>query len=234
MQALRDHMSTTMLPLVLSNPSVAATFRVHFEDGYGAWRSERGERYASMEAYELMLRAMQALPEEQDTDEKRAALRAWLPPPSALLSMAELECTWRAEASAHPVLLAALLYGERLGEWSITAEVVAAVLRFEPFAPLLRTEAFRLLGRAHAALGDRAAACEHAESAAYEAAKAGYRWLEMLALRDLCLAWDEGSDKAAAATRLRGVVAQLVTAPDELAVVLGKELLPLVGLSCEQ
>ena len=43
-------------------------------------------------------------------------------------------------------------------------EVAEGVLRIEAFNPLLRTEAWRLLGRARAELGERAAAWEGAVS----------------------------------------------------------------------
>ena len=64
-------------------------------------------------------------------------------------------------------------------------EVAEGVLNIEKFNPMLRTAAYRLLGQAHWALSQSAAACAAAERAVAEAATAGYVWLEMLSLRDL-------------------------------------------------
>ena len=54
------------------------------------------------------------------------------------------------------------------------------------------SEAYRLLGRAKAELGERQAACDAAERAVAQAAGAQYAWLEMLSLLDL-LSWSEES-----------------------------------------
>ena len=58
-------------------------------------------------------------------------------------------------------------------------------MELEPFNPHIRTEALRLLSKAHLRLGDYDAACRAAEHAATDAANAECWWLEMLALRDL-------------------------------------------------
>ena len=85
---------------------------------------------------------------------------AALPPPAELLRVAEYECDWRGQTMLHPAILCAQLYGERLGEWQVAVEVMEGLLQIEAFNPYLRCEAYRLLGRARAALGQRAAACE--------------------------------------------------------------------------
>ena len=130
---------------------------------------------------------------------------------------------WRAYASgaAHPSLLCARLHGERLGNWQATADVAEGVLQIEAFNPLLRCEAYRLLGRARSELGQRAKACEAAEAAAAEAALARYVWLEMLSLRDL-LRWCEASEAERARHRLAGVVQRMAATPEELINVLGE------------
>ena len=51
-------------------------------------------------------------------------------------------------------MLCARLQGERLGRWDLTVEVAEGVLQIKEFCPLLRTEAWRLLGRARAELGE--------------------------------------------------------------------------------
>ena len=51
------------------------------------------------------------------------------------------------------------------------------MLAIEAFNPLLRCEAYRLLGRARAELGQREKACEALEAAVAEAVKAKYVWV---------------------------------------------------------
>ena len=94
----------------------------------------------------------------------------------------------------------------------------------EAVNPMLRTAALRLLGRAHAALGAQAAACEAAERAAGEAAKANYVWVEMLALADL-LKWCLADEAESVRSRLRGVVQRMVVSDEDLAEVLGDGVL---------
>merc|ERR1711938_386293 len=110
---------------------------------------------------------------------------------------------WRAcgGGEAHPSLLLARLRGERLGEWRATAEAADGVLAIEAFNALLRTEAYRLLGRARHALGEGGAACEAAEAAAAEAAAGRYVWLQLLSLRDLLL-WGEAGAAESVRSRL--------------------------------
>ena len=152
-----------------------------------------------------------------------------------LLHLTEYEVGWRAQlmGANQPGLLCARLYGERLGDWSSCAEIAKGVLSIEPFNPLLRAEATRLLGRAHFALGAQAAACEAAERAAAEAAKAKYGWFEMLALADL-VKWSEAGEKEGVRVRLRSVTERLVASEEELAEVLGEgEFMVDVGLAPE-
>ena len=121
-------------------------------------------------------------------------------------------------------MLCARLHGERLGDWSVAVEVAAGVLRIEQFNPFLRTEALRLLARAHAALGDGAEACHSAELAVEEAARAKYAWLEMMALADLLACCPQGEAEGARA-RLRAVAGRLAATADELRGVLGDGVL---------
>ena len=77
-------------------------------------------------------------------------------------------------------------------------------------------EAYRLLGRAHHALGARAAACEAADKAAAEAATARYVWLEFMSLRDL-LRWSEaGAQAEGVCERIHGVARRLVVSQTEI------------------
>jgi len=129
-----------------------------------------------------------------------------------------------AEGAQKPALLCARLHGERLGDWKVAVEVAEGLLHMEQFHPLLRAEAYRLLGRAKAELGERAAACEAAECAAAEAARAKYVWLEMLSLRDL-LKWSEVAEAAGVRERLRSVAEQMVASSAELTEVFGEGVL---------
>ena len=161
--------------------------------------------------------------QEEDTESSRAILREWLPPPDELLRISEYECAWRAKplGAADPALLCARLHGERLGTWATAAEVAEGVLTIEQFNPLLRTEAYRLLGRARHALGEIPAAAAAAECAAAEAAGARYVWLEMLALRDQLL-WCEAGAAEGVQSRLSALVGRAAASAEEVAAVLGE------------
>ena len=143
-----------------------------------------------------------------------------------MLRITEYECAWRCHTigANHPALLCARLHGERLGRWEDTAEVAEGVLRIEEFNPLLRTEAHRLLGRARAELGQRAAACEAAEQAVAEAAKARYVFLEVLSLRDL-VRWCEAGAAEGVRSRLRAATGRMTATAEEVAAVLGERVL---------
>ena len=103
-------------------------------------------------------------------------------------------------------------------------DLPGSALRVEPFSPLARSDACRLLGSAHHALGARAAACAAAERAAAEAARGQVVWLEMLSLRDL-LSWCEASEREGVQARAQGVASRLVASREELVAVLGEGLL---------
>ena len=124
---------------------------------------------------------------------------------------------WRgfSYGASHPAVLCARLHGERLGAWDVAADVAEGVLSIESFHPLLRIEAHRLLGRAHAAQGRAGMAREAAERAADEAADARYAWLEAMSLGD-ALKWCGASEAQDIRKRLRGVAARLSASLKEL------------------
>ena len=101
-------------------------------------------------------------------------------------------------------ILFAKLHGERLGDWAAAIEVAEGVLGLEQFQPLLRAEAHRLLGRAHAALGNKAEAKGAVERALPEFKAGQYVWLERMALRDLERVCEAAEAKEVQA-RLQGV-----------------------------
>ena len=193
---------------------------------FGTWETPDGRFCFSVDTWVLHGRALAALLED-DTEASRAALRAWLPPPAELLRIAHRELFWLCfwATANHPALLCARLHGERaVGGWEAAAEVADGVLRIEAFNKGLRTEALRLLGRAHAELGKRALAAETALLAAAEAAGAQLGWLEMLALRD-ALQWCVDGDRQGVRSRLRGVTARLAASEEELSSMLGEGIL---------
>ena len=64
--------------------------------------------------------------------------------------------------------------------------VAEAVLGISRFNVPNRVDAFRLLARCRAATGQQQAACAALEMAAEEAHRAGYEWLQLLALCAIC------------------------------------------------
>ena len=210
LDSLREFMAHSLFGACLEDEGFRTGFSRVWEGLFG-WRTEDGHCHSTLDTFLMMVRGLAALLDE-NTDASRAALREWLPPPAELLRITEYECFWRTHTlgAIHPALLCARLHGERLGGWAVTVEVAEGVLSAEQFNPLLRTEALRLLGRAHAALGRRGEACAAAERAVAEAAGAQYVWLELLSLRDL-LEWSEDADAAGVRSRLAVVEGRLVS-----------------------
>ena len=223
LNTLRELMTNSMMGSALDNEAARNGLVALLQAPGFNWKTEGGFCQFTPDTIVLLARSLVALGEE-DNDASRAALRAWLPPPAKLLYIAEHETMWLAliAAPVNPALLCARLHGERLGDWKAAVEVAEGVLRLEEFNLVVRIEAHRLLGRAKAELGDRAAACEAAEGAAAEAARAKCGWLEMLSLRDL-LQRCETVMAEGVRSRLRGVVAKLAASADELVGVLGAE-----------
>jgi hypothetical protein len=222
---LRELLSHSLIGAALDDEAVRSGLASFWHSTYG-WTTSDGHCCGTANTFLLIVRGLTALVEEESNDARRSALREWLPPPAELLRITEYECFWRACGcgAAHPALLCARLHGERLGGWEAAVEVAEGVLRIEQFNPLLRTEACRLLGCAQAALGQRVAACEAAEGAAAEAAKARYAWLETTSLADL-LRWSEGSEAEGVRSRVRAVAGRLVASADDLVGVVGEGVL---------
>ena len=222
-ELLRELMANSLLGRVLADEAILAGLASFHKGAFGAWTTEDGHKHSTLDTTLLVVRCAFTLLEEGET---AATLQAWLPPPAELLRITEYECAWRSHSigANHPALLCARLHGERLGRWEDTAEVAEGVLRIEEFNPLLRTEAHRLLGRARAELGQRAAACEAAEQAVAEAAKARYVFLEVLSLRDL-VRWCEAGAAEGARSRLRAATGRMAATAEEVAAVLGEGVL---------
>ena len=227
MATLREFMANSITGALVDDEAMRADVVASMFDTnpFCTWKTEDGHCHSTMDSFMLIVRGLKALLEE-DTDASRTALRAWLPPPAELLRIAEYEVAFRAISygAQHPSLLCARLGGERLGDWAAAVEVAEGVLAIEAFQPVLRTEALRLLGRAHDALGAQAAACEAVERAVAEAATAKYVWFEMLALADL-LKWCAPGETEGVRSRLRGVAARLAASKEELVGVLGEGVL---------
>lgn len=222
-ETLRDYVANSIFGHLLNDEVAKVTLTSFYQVPYCTWKSDDGHCHSTLDTYWLVVRGVMALLEE-DTEESRAALRAWLPPAAELLRVAEYEANWRAGAfgAQHPALLCARLQGERFGDWAVAAELAEGVLAIESFQPLLRIEAQRLLGCARYALGERQAACTAAEEARAEVVGAKYVWLEMKALRDLLLWCEEGEAKGVR-SRLREVAGRTAeSSAGELARVLGE------------
>ena len=222
MATLREFMANSMIGKVLEDEKYRAALASVWNGGLlGQLKTEDGHYHSACETFLLLVRGIFVLLDENAT---AAALREWLPPPAELLRIAEHELAWRGficGPGINPALLCARLHGERLGDWKATAEVAEGVLKIEEFNPLLRTEACRLLGRARHELGERKAACEAAEAARAEAAKARYVWLELMSLRDL-LRWSDAADAEGVRSRLSSVAGRMAASAEELAGVLGE------------
>ena len=197
---------------------------------WGAWAHD-GHVHSTQASWTLILRGVAASLEAGTGAAGLAGLRAWLPPLDELLAIAEHEDAFRthAYAAVHPALLCAALHGERLGDWSVAVAVATRLVQLEPFNPLLRTEALRLLCKAQRHLREYGAACDAAERAASDAAHAGCHWLEMLALRDLlrCRRLADrgrGAEEAALWSQLVRCVERLRATPEELAPLMGEDL----------
>ena len=118
-------------------------------------------------------------------DPSVAAALEWLPPPAALLALADAEKAWDVfmNGQQHPTLLCALLYA-RLARWEVAAEIAEGLTQ-RLQQPLTRIEAWQLLARARAALTGPSDAHAPLLSAIAEAKAVGYLWLELLATHDL-------------------------------------------------
>ncbi len=221
-EMLRELMAHSLLGQVLTDEAAQAGLASFWKGGFGSWRTEDGHCHSSLETCLLVVRCVSVLVEEGGAAD---TLESWLPLPAALLRITENEGAWRcfSVGENHPALLCARLHGERLGRWDVAAEVAEGVLGIEEFHPLLRTEAYRLLGRARAEQGQRAAACEAAERAATEAAEARYVFLELLSLRDL-ERWSEGGEVEGVRSRLDAVAGRMAATSEEVAGVLGEGL----------
>ena len=225
LQNLRDFLGNSLAGALVSDEAIGTSFKSALEENLFSWKTDEGYRAFGLDADMLIIRSLMALL-EQDTDASRSAIREWLPSSAELLHVAEFATIYMAYlmGASHPALLCSRLYGERLGNWNVTAEVMEGILRIEQFNPILRTEAHRLLGRAKAELGDSAAACEAAELAVAEAAGAKYLWLEMLSLRDL-LKWSDADKEAGVRARLHAVIGRMSASAEELAALLGEGVL---------
>ena len=104
--------------------------------------------------------------------------------------------------AAHPALLCAALYGNRLRAWKDAETIAEGILEIEPLGigdrqdegggaggfgvePLARIEAWRLLARCRGAQGNEAGACEALECAVSESQTVGFLWMEAHSLKNL-------------------------------------------------
>ena len=225
LDGLRDLLTHSLLGAVLKDETTRTGAAGIYSGPFG-WKTEDGYCHVNIDSFLLAVRGMAAMLEEESTAASHAALHSWLPTPAELLRIAEYEVGWLCfcVGTTHPALLCARLHGERLGNWNATVEVAEGLLRIEEFNPVFRTEALRLLGRAKAKLGERAAACKATEDAVAEAVGAKYVWLEMLSLHDL-LQWSQPGAVEGVRARLRAVVSRMSASSEELTGILGEGVL---------
>ena len=195
---LREFMANSLTGAALHDEGIREGIKSWFQGAFAGWRTDDGYSLSTYDTWMLLVRAV-AAQLEANTEANRAALREWLPPPDDLLHIAEFECGWRGHTLSGVMmpLLLAKLHGERLGDWAAATRVAEGVLDIEQLNPMLRSEAQRLLARAHAALGDKVEACRAVERAVADAKLGRYIWIEMLATRDLAQLCDAGDVKAA-------------------------------------
>jgi hypothetical protein len=172
-----------------------------------SYTSESTYLVVSLWIGKLMPRALAAVLDESSTDAD--ALRAWLPRPDELIRLAhtELVCGFYPSGAAHPALLCATLYADRLGDADAAAKIVEqGVLAVQGLGtaahrggmnPLTRIEAWRLLARCRGLRGDGAGALEALECALSESQAVEFVWMELKSLEDM-LRWTDGD---VAATR---------------------------------
>ena len=231
-ELVRSFMKLSLVQLLLTDTTTLSGFWAQ----WGAWETN-GHVHSTRATWLLIIKSVGSMLEEA-TETSDAALRDWLPPVPELLCIAEFHDAYRTHAygQMHPSLLCAELHGSRLGDWQVAVTVATRLLELQPAAdgeainPLLRVAALRLLCKANWKLGQREEACTAAERAADTAANAQCWWLEMLAMRDLLRVRGDGENcvseevARAEATRLVRVTGRLAASAEELAAVLGDDV----------
>ena len=212
MGMVRELIPHTWMGMALRDPLVASEMEETVL-GFISWQDPDGYCFWRVETLMLQARALAAVVDDGEVDVE--ALRAWLPRVDDLMYITEHEfhsCLWQSGAT-HPALLCATLYATHLGAWDDAEAVVKGVLAIPPLGdgkgfgmqPLVRIEAWRLLGRCRGACGDTAGAWEALEHAASESRAVGYVWMEAASLRDM-LEWVEGdAEKASVHMRIAAV-----------------------------
>ena len=213
MGMVRELIPHTWMGMALRDPLVASEMEKSVLDWMVSWQGPDGYRFWRVETLMLQARALAAVVDDGEVDVE--ALRAWLPRVDDRMYITEHEfhsCLWQSGAT-HPALLCATLYATHLGAWDDAEAVVKGVLAIPPLGdgkgfgmqPLVRIEAWRLLGRCRGACGDTAGAWEALEHAASESRAVGYVWMEAASLRDM-LEWVEGdAEKASVHMRIAAV-----------------------------
>ena len=162
-----------------------------------------GAKHASWsaESAALISRATGALLLPDASPAMQAAAE-WLPPPQALVRIAEEECLWDTYLCGvqHPALACALLYA-KLRRWDEAAAVASGLLKLVN-QPLVRIESSRLLARCQQANGQQKRASSHLRSAADDARRAHYVLLELLIRRELLQLEPKDAEAAAACEAL--------------------------------
>jgi hypothetical protein len=121
---LSEFMAHSLTGSALHDADIREGIKSWFQGAFAGWRTDDGYSLSTYDTWMLLVRAVAALLEDT-TEASRAALRDWLPPPAALLHIAEYECGWRGHTLGGVMmpLLLAKLHGERLGDWAAAIQV---------------------------------------------------------------------------------------------------------------
>ena len=197
---LRELHPHTARGIALRDPEVAAAWEAAFQGAPWYWDGPGGHRMYYTSTLMLQARAIAAIVDDSgETDAD--ALRVWLPQPKEAITIAQKERCWNVMifGAAHPSLLCATLYADRLGAFDEAAEIAEALIAIPSvdMTPQVTMEAHRLLARCHGARGENTAACETLERALAISKAVGYVWYDVLILRDM-LKWMSSDEEVAA------------------------------------
>ena len=93
LDTLREYMAKSLFGAALDDEAVRTGLAAFFSGVHG-WKTDEGYCYMMQDSMlRLLPRCVMALL-EKDTEESRAALRAWLPPAAELMRIAEHELAW--------------------------------------------------------------------------------------------------------------------------------------------
>ena len=204
----RDFLAHTMSGVSLREPHVYAEMEKAVGSYTFMWSDDAGYCFSRAETIALRTRALAAVLDDGPPDVE--AIRGWLPTPEQLVHICEHELKYNVEYSgaAHPSVVCATVYADKLGAWAEAAATCEGVLALPELEvqPPVRIESWRLLARCRGHQGDAAGATQALDAAVHEAQAVGYVWYEALALKEM-LEWVGEEAKPALQARYDAVSA---------------------------